>query len=121
MQAQGGERWEMGGGRTKVAMLRGPLAMQSFRLREREARRAGSPAAQPVPRPGLLGRRPTLAQPGLQASCTGFCIPHPLPFLLERPLEARVLCSHKSNFVRDPQGQCLTEDSHSCTWVGKAL
>ena len=121
VQAQGEVWLEVGEGRTKVAMLGRSLAMKSFRLRQREAGHAGAPAAQPVPGPRLLGRRPTLAQPRLQASCTGFCIPHPLPFLLERPLKARVLYSHISKSAQEAQCQCLSEDSHSYTCAGRAF
>ncbi len=72
-----------------MVLLSRPLAMQPLWLRQGEALRCRAPGAQPGP--GLLGRRPALLQPGLQAGSAWGCVAHALPALLKCPLKARIL------------------------------
>lgn len=65
--------------------------MQRLRLWQVEAGRWGAPGNLPNPR--LLGRRPALLKPRLQAAPAGSCVSHALPALFKSPLEAWILQS----------------------------
>ena len=101
---------------TQVVLLSRPLAVQALWLRQGEALRCRAPGAQPGPRllGRLLGRRPALLQPRLQAGHAGGCIAHALPALLKSPLEARILHNSREPVRTSTPCVCLPETSTAC-------